>query len=196
VTFPAKLARPLSIAAVGAALVVVACGGSSNATSSSSSTPSPSPSAATGLITGSIDACKLVTATDATNVMGVTMTAFGSSGGAPVCIYAGQLSDGTSASVFVYAQSYPDASQADAVSPDQMAAAFRGQFGITDAKAVSGLGDKAFEYTATSANGGGSGVVIFVFKANVVLFVAVSPTTDATKAESLAHVAVGNLPKS
>jgi hypothetical protein len=96
--------------------------------------------------------------------------------------------------VFVYAQAYPDASSADSISPDQMAAAFQGQFGITNAKSVTGIGDKAFEYTSTSS--GGSGVVIFVFKSNVVMFIVVSPTTDSTKVEALARIAVGNLPKS
>ena len=181
-----------SLVGAALALLLVACGSSG---STSQSSPTPSKRAA---ITSSIDACKLVTASDASTALGVTMTAFGQSGGAPVCIYQGQLADGTSLSVFVYAQAYADASTADAVSPDQMAAAFRSQFSVSDAKAVPGIGDKAFEYTATSTSGGpnSSGVVIFVFKGNVVLLVAVSPTTDESKAEGLARIAVGNLPKS
>jgi len=121
------------------------------------------------------------------------MTSLGAGSASGVCIYSGQT-DSTSASVFVYAQAYPDATTADSVSPNQMAAAFQGQFGITNAKAVTGIGDKAFEYTSTSS--GQSGVVIFVFKSNVVMFIVLSPTTDSTKVEALARVAVGNLPKS
>jgi hypothetical protein len=177
-----------------AAALAVACGGS-GATSSSStkSSPTPSPTKAT-LITGPIDACLLVTASDASTATGVTMTALapGSSG---LCLYSGQT-DTTSASVFVYAQAYPDTTTADAISPDQMAALLSGQVGIANAKAVTGIGDKAVEYTATSSSSTGSGIVIFVFKANVVLFIVVSPTTDATKVEALARTAVANLPKS
>jgi len=181
--------RALTALAVAAALTV-ACGGGT--TSSSSATPSPSPSK-TALITGTIDACTLVSASDASTATGITMTSLGAGSASAVCIYSGQT-DSTSASVFVYAQAYPDATTADSVSPNQMAAAFQGQFGITNAKSVTGIGDKAFEYTSTSS--GQSGVVIFVFKSNVVLFIVLSPTTDSTKVEALARVAVGNLPKS
>jgi len=181
--------RALTALAVAAALTV-ACGGATN--SSSSATPSPSPSKTT-LITGTIDACTLVSASDASTATAITMTSLGAGSASGVCIYSGQT-DSTSASVFVYAQAYPDATTADSVSPNQMAAAFQGQFGITNAKAVTGIGDKAFEYTSTSS--GQSGVVIFVFKSNVVMFIVLSPTTDSTKVEALARVAVGNLPKS
>ena len=181
--------RTLAALAVAAALTV-ACGGGSTSNSSTKSSPSPSQ---TALITGTIDACTLVNASDASTATGITMASLGAGSGTGVCIYAGQT-DSTSASVLVYAQAYPDTTTADSVSPDQMAAAFKGQFGITNAKSVTGIGDKAFEYTSTSP--GGSGVVIFVFKSNVVMFIAVSPTTDSTKVEALARVAVGNLPKS
>lgn len=168
------------------------CGASNSSSTGSGASPSPSPSKS-ALITGTLDACKLVTATDATAATGITMTSLSAGSATGVCIYSGQT-DSTSASVFVYAQAYPDASSADSISPDQMAAAFQGQFGITNAKSVTGIGDKAFEYTSTSS--GGSGVVIFVFKSNVVMFIVVSPTTDSTKVEALARIAVGNLPKS
>jgi hypothetical protein len=183
--------RALAALAVAAALTV-ACGGGTTSNTSSRSSASPSPSKP-ALITGTLDACKLVSAADASTATGITMTSLGAGSSTGVCIYAGQK-DSTSASVFVYAQAYPDATTAGSVSPDQMAAAFQGQFGITNAKSVTGIGDKAFEYTSTSP--GGSGVVIFVFKANVVLFIVLSPTTDSTKVEALAHIAVGNLPKS
>lgn len=181
---------------VAVALLVVGCG-ASNSTSKSATKTSPTPSHA-ALITGALDACTLITAQEATTTMGVTMQAFGQTGGAPVCIYAGQLADGTSISVVVYGQLYPDTTTADNVSPEQMAAAFRSQFGISSSKSLTGIGDKAFEYTTTATNGGSanSGVVVFVFKANAILLVAVSPTTDDSKAQALARLAVGNLPKS
>jgi hypothetical protein len=179
-----------------ATISLASCGscGASNSSSTGSTSPSSSPSASKApLITGTLDACKLVSATDASTATGITMTSLGAGSASGVCIYSGQT-DSTSASVFVYAQAYPDASTADAISPDQVAAAFQGQFGITNAKSVTGIGDKAFEYTSTSSGGGG--VVIFVFKSNVVMFIVLSPTTDSTKVEALARIAVGNLPKS
>src|SRR5207245_7945025 len=94
-----------------------------------------------------------------------------------------------STSVFVLAQVYPDTTTADSISPEQMAAVMNGQMGVTNAKSVQGIGDKAFEYTATSSSGGG--IAIFVFKANVVLMIALSPTTDSAKVEALARAAVG-----
>ncbi len=168
------------------AMLAVACG---SGTSNSAAKASPSPSKA-ALIT-SVDACSLVSAADASAAAGATVVNLAAASGTQIpgaCIYGNQ---DTQASVFVYAQAYPDLTTAQSISPDQMAAVLRGQYGITDAKSVTGIGDKAFEYTATS----GSGIVIFVFKANVVMFIAVSPTTDSTKVEALARMAVGNLPK-
>jgi hypothetical protein len=186
--------RALASLAAAAALAV-ACGGSGASSSASpKSSPTPSPSKA-ALITGTIDACSLVKAADASTATGITMTSLSGTSGTGVCIYSGQT-DTTSASVFVYAQEYPDTTTADAVSADQIAAAMNGQIGIADAKPVTGIGDKAVEYTATSASSTGSGIVIFVFKANVVMFIAVSPTNDATKVEALARIAVANLPQS
>ncbi len=173
------------------AVLAVACGsGSSN--SAAKASPSPSPSK--GALITSVDACSLVSAADASTAAGATLVNLGAASGTQIpgaCIFGNQ---GTQASVFVYAQAYPDLTTAQSISPDQMAAVFRGQYGITNAKSVAGIGDKAFEYTSTSA--GGSGIVIFVFKANVVILIAVSPTTDTTKVEALAQIAVGNLPKS
>jgi hypothetical protein len=176
-------------------MVLAACGGSSpTSNSSTKASPTPSPSKA-ALITGTIDACALVKASDVTDASGITQTSLTSTGGSGVCIYGGQTDAGTSESVFVYAQAYPDETTASAVSPEQMAAAMNGQVGIANAKAVSdiGVGTKAVEYTATSAAGGG--IVLFVFKANVVMFIAVSPTTDGAKVEALARVAVASLDK-
>jgi hypothetical protein len=63
--------------------------------------------------------------------------------------------------------------------------------GVTNAKAVSGIGDKAVEYSTTAA--GGNGSVIFVFKSNVVLMIAVTPAPSSFALEQLAKNAVGKL---
>ena len=168
-------------------LLVGACG-SSSPSSKASVTPTPTPKAKT---ISNVDACKLVTAADASTATGVTVTNLGA--GAPgtgACIYGS--ADGTS-SVFVIAEAYPDATSANAVSPEQLAAALNGAYGIANAKSVSGIGDKAVEYTTTSAASGSTGAVIFVFKSNVVIVIVISPLTDTKKLEDLARTAVGNL---
>ena len=72
-----------------------------------------------------------------------------------------------------------------------IAASLSGQYGVTNAKSVAGIGDKAVEYTATGS--GSTGVAIFVFKSNVVLMIILSPSTDGSKVEQLARTALGNL---
>jgi hypothetical protein len=104
------------------------------------------------------------------------------------CIYAS--SDGK-ASIFVYAQVYPDSSTALAVSPEQLAETLGATHVRADAKAVTGIGDKAVEYTGTSS--AGNGIVIFVFKSNAVVMIAVTPSTGSTAVEHLATIAVGRL---
>jgi hypothetical protein len=106
------------------------------------------------------------------------------------CFYAS--GDG-STTVIVIAQAYADAASANAVSPEQLAAALNGAYGIANAKAVSGIGDKAVEYTVTSGASASSGSVIFVFKSNVVIMIAVTPTSSTTVVEQLARTAVGRL---
>ena len=177
--------RALAALAFAAALTV-ACGGSP---SNSSAKSSPTPTKAAQIT--AVDACSLVTAADASTAAGATLTNLAAGTGASVpgaCIYGSQDSQ---ASVLVFAQTYPDTTTADSISPDQLAAVLNGQYGIANAKAVTGIGDKAFEYTSTGAGGGG--IVIFVFKANVVLLIAVSPTTSSSAVELLARTAVGRL---
>jgi len=166
-------------------LAVAACGGSAGSTSNSSTGVTPSPTKSAHV--NSVDACTLVTASEASVASGSTVTNLSSGAQTPgFCIYG---SSDSSTSVFVLAQVYPDETTADSISPEQMAAVLNGQMGVANAKAVQGIGDKAFEYTATSSSGGG--IAIFVFKANVVLMIAVSPTSDSTKVEALARTAVG-----
>ena len=167
-------------------LLAAACGGSAGSTSNSSTGTTPSPTKSAHV--DSVDACSLVTAAEASAAAGSTVTNLSAGAGAqtPICVYGS--ADG-STSVFVLAQVYPDTTTADSISPEQMAAVMNGQMGVTNAKSVQGIGDKAFEYTATSSSGGG--IAIFVFKANVVLMIAVSPTTDSAKVEALARAAVG-----
>ena len=176
------------VAAIGvmAALAVGGCGGSG-----SSSTPSPSPNASPTLITA-VQACSLVTADDASGATGQTLTNPSTSTSAVpgACFYTS--ADGKT-SVIVFAQVYPDSSAAQAVSAQQVAAALTGAgSGLTNAKPVTGIGDKAVEYTVSGS--GSTGTVIFVFKANVLLLIAMSPSPPSTTVvERLATTAVGRL---
>jgi hypothetical protein len=176
------------VAVVG--LMVAACG-SSNSPTASSVSPSPT-SSATQKAISNVDACKLVTADEASSASGATLTNLAGASGVQVpgaCIYS---SSSAAASVLVYAQAYPDASTANAVSPEQIAAAMNGGYGVANAKAVSGIGDKAVEYSTTAA--GGNGSVIFVFKSNVVMMIAVTPAPASSSViEQLARTAVGRL---
>jgi hypothetical protein len=170
-------------------LMVAACG-SSPSSSNSAATPSPTPTPKATTIS-SVDACTLVTAADASTASGVTVTSLASGAQIPgACIYSS--SDGTT-NVIVIAQAYADATSADAVSPEQLAATLNGAYGITNAKTVSGIGDKAVEYTVSSQAAGSTGTVIFVFKSNVVIMIAISPLSDTTKLEDLARTAIGKL---
>ena len=122
---------------------------------------------------------------------GLTVTSLAGTTGASIpgaCFYG--TADG-STSVLVFAQVYPDASSAEAVSPDTMAAALNGAVGIANAKVVTGIGDKAVEYSSTSS--AGNGAVIFVFKSNIVMFIALTPAPDTAGIEKLATIAVGRL---
>jgi hypothetical protein len=185
----ALVRRVGAIALVAAAGVLIGACGSSNSPSASSSSGSHSPSPSSTLIS-KVDACTLVTASEASSAAGATVTNFGGAGATATgaCIYAS--SDGT-ASVIVFAQAYPDTTAAQAISPEQIAASINNGAGVANAKAVSGIGDKAVEYSTTAA--GGNGSVIFVFKSNVVMMIAVTPAPSSTALEQLARNAVGRL---
>jgi hypothetical protein len=175
-----------------AGLLVGACGssGTSSTSSTPSASPSPTPSPKATLI-AKADACTLVTIADVLSATGLTVTSLAGTSGASIpgaCFYA---TADASTSVLVFAQVYPDAGSAAAVSPDTMAAALNGSIGIANAKAVNGIGDKAVEYSTTSS--AGNGAVIFVFKSNVVMFIALTPAADTTGVEKLATIAVGKL---
>ncbi len=175
--------RLLSLLA--AVLLATACGSSGD--TSSGSTPSPKGA----LHVTAVDACTLVTANEASAAVGSPMTNLGATGGAQVpgaCIYG---ASGSSSTVFVYAQVYPDATTANAVQPNQVAAALAGALGVSNAHQVNGIGDKAFEYTASGTAGGG--LAIFVFRYNVVMMIAADPTSDSGTIEQLARTAVSRL---
>jgi hypothetical protein len=143
-------------------------------------------------VIASVDACSLVTEDDASAAVGTKVTNLTAAGGTQLpgaCIFA---STNSQASVLVFAQLYPDAKSADSVAPEQVAAAFNAS-GVANAKAVTGIGDKALEYSMTAASSGANGVVIFVFKSNVILVIAISPSTDSAKLEALARIAVGKI---
>src|SRR5215831_20796650 len=182
-------ARWLGLCAV--VLIAAACGGSSEGTSSSSS-PSPSPSPSESHV-ASVDACMLVTASDASTAVGSAVVNLATVGGVAIpgtCFY-GQPNGG-SAGVFIYAQVYPNASATSAVDANTLAAALGGRIsGVTNAKVLTGVGDKAAEYTANGA--GGSGLAILVYKANVVMMIVVDPAPSPSKAEDLARTAVSRL---
>jgi hypothetical protein len=129
-------------------------------------------------------------ATDASTAAGSTLTNPGSGGpqipGA--CVY---TSSESASSVVVFAQVYPDSTTAQGVSPEQIAAALNGAYGVNNAKPVSGIGDKAVEYTLSGAQ---NGTVIFVFKSNVVLMIVMTPApSNPTAIEDLARTAAGRL---
>jgi hypothetical protein len=62
---------------------------------------------------------------------------------------------------------------------------------VSNAQPVNGVGDKAIEYNATG--GQGNGLVIVVFKANVVFFIYVMPSPDPNALATLAGKAVTRL---
>jgi hypothetical protein len=164
-----------------AILALSACGSSSTSTSGAS--PSPS-------LIASVDACSLVTASEASSAAGATLTSMVGVTVPGACFYGEQ---GGSAGVFVYAQAYPDSAAANAVTAQQMSAALGMQVGAgaTSGKQVSGIGDKAYEFTATGNAGAGSAII--VFKANVVIMILVDPSASASAIEQLAKTAVGRL---
>ena len=176
-----SLARVAIVA--GALIALFACGSSST---SSESSPSPSPTPTPkAKVFDKVDACSLVTATDASTATGATMVSMGGASGA--CFYG--TSDGKS-TVLVFAQAYADVNSASAVNPEQSVAALNSAYGIANAKVVTGIGDKAVEYNLTGA---AAGYVIFVVKSNVIMMIAVSPAATGSVAEQLARTAVGNL---
>lgn len=67
---------------------------------------------------------------------------------------------------------------------------FRGPL-LTNAHSVNGIGDRAFEYSASGTAGGG--IAIFVYRYNVVMMIAVDPTSDSSTVEQLARTAVSRL---
>ena len=179
----------LTAALVAAAFAAAGCGSSSNSASSSSKS-SPTPTQAARIST--VDACKLVTADEASAAVGTTVQNMAGAGGAQIgglCIYGS--ADGQ-ASVFVFGEVFADSTTAQSTSPDQIVAAMNSAYGVANAKVVNGIGDKAIEYTTTGM-GSNSGMAIFVFKSNVLLMIAMAPSTDSAKIETMARAAVGRL---
>lgn len=180
------------------AMALVACGGSgSGSTGSSGSTESTPSSSSTKEASKNLtlpDICSLVTTddvatlwqTDKSQILNVA-----SGAGAGLCIYGNQANqqDG----LLVIGQSYPDANTADQVQPEQLASIYSRLYGISSAKSVTGIGDKAFEYVTTSTANGSTGAAIFVFKANILLMIILSPATDDSGVESLAKTALTRL---
>jgi hypothetical protein len=186
-----RLARLFVVLAM--IVMAAACGGSTPSGSSGDTSKKSSPtSVSQAQHVAAVDSCTLVTADEASAAVGSPLTNLSASGGGVqmpgLCIYG---ASGSSSVVFVFAQVYPDATAAGAVQPDQVAAALAGQMGVSNAHQVTGIGDKAFEYTASGSAGGG--IAIFVFRYNVVLMIAVDPTSTPSTIEQLARTAVGRL---
>jgi hypothetical protein len=166
-----------------AGLMVGACGGStSSPAAATKASPSPSPSPTK---IAAVDSCTLVSVDDAKSLTGNQTVANMSSAQVPgMCVY---VSSDQATSVLIFSQLFPDSTSAQAVSADQIAASVNSSGGgVANAKVVNGIGDKAVEYTF-NAGSQGNGVMIFVFKANVVFLIAVAPApTDMGKLETLA----------
>jgi hypothetical protein len=173
-------------------LLIVACGGSSSSASKAVEvhTPTPSPSPTPSNF-AKVDACSLVHADEATTIAATTVANLASSGTAQIpgaCFYGS--TDGK-ASVLVFGQVFPDSTAAAGISPEQIAASMNSSVGIANATPVNGIGDKAIEYTMTTGQGGG--LVIVVFKTNVVFLIAVTPAPTSKALEDLARTAVSRL---
>jgi hypothetical protein len=112
------------------------------------------------------------------------------SGASTVCSYAS--SDGKTM-LLVFGEVLPDASTAQQVQPNQLAQSFNTGYGLTGAKPLNGVGDKAVE-ASLSGGSGQTGTIIFIFKANVVLMLVLEPApTDTSGFEKLAKDAADNL---
>jgi hypothetical protein len=198
----------LSFCVVAALVGMAGCGSCGSTPTANPATPTTSGSSGTKTanLTLPADMCSLVTADEASAAVGTKVVNLAAQGGVAVpgaCFYSNPPPspnpDGTfpspppSAGLLVFGQAYPDASTADAVQPDQLAAGYASLYGISNAHAVNGIGDKAFEYSATSSQSGSNGIAIIVFKSNVLLFIVMSPSSDSTKIEALARAAVGKL---
>ena len=204
---PTRTTVKLGLCVVAALLGMAGCGscGSTPTANQASHTPGSS-GTKTANLTLPADICSLVTADEASAAVGTRVVNLGAQGGVAVpgaCFYTNPTPspnpDGTfpspppSAGLLVFGQAYPDASTADAVQPNQLAAGYASLYGISNAHEVKGIGDKAFEYSATSSQSGSNGIAIIVFKSNVLLFIIMSPSSDSTKIEALASAAVGRL---
>lgn len=179
-------------------MALAACGGSSSGSGESTGSNESSPTAATNKEASKNltlpDVCSLVTTDDVATLWQVDKSQIlnvASGAGAGLCIYGNQASqqDG----LLVIGQAYPDATTAEQVQPEQLATVYSRFYGISSSKSVTGIGDKAFEYVTTSTATGSNGAAIFVFKANILLMIILSPATDDTGVESLAKAALTRL---
>lgn len=186
-----SLGRTLrSALALAAVTVLAGCGGSSTSSNSSSSatpTPTPSPAQSSASVSPTpVDACSIVMASDVAASLGAGFTSTGAA--IPgTCFYTS--ADGT-VRVIVYAQVYANAASANAVSAQQLAASLN-LSGLGSAKALTGIGANAVEYSGGSASG--NSIVIFLIKNNVTLLIDVMPASSASAVEQLATAAAGHL---
>ena len=180
------------------AVAIVACGGSGSG-STASTQSSPSPILNTTHTSKNLtlpDVCTLVTADDIAKIWSVDKTqvaTVNSASASGLCLYGLNSASNQQNGLLVLAESYPDATTADAVQPDQLASVYSQFYGISNARSVPGIGDKAFEYNTTSTASGTPGAAIFVIKSNILLMIILSPASDTTGVESLAKTALSRL---
>jgi hypothetical protein len=196
---PSRDSVTTTLSLLAAILLTVACGGtcggtgSNPTTAANKSTSTPSETSHGANLTLPADLCTVVTVDAAAKALNVSATDLQSAGqqipGA--CVYASKTDSKTG--LFMFAQAYPDASSANAIQPDQIAAAYKSIYGISNAKVVTGVGDKAVEYTVSDSANGSTGIALFVFKANVVMFIVMTPSTDENAIQTLAKTALSQL---
>ncbi len=173
---------------VAAGLALCACGSTTTGSSTTSPSPSPTPSHI-----ASVDACSLVTTSEASAAAGAPLTNLTANLPQAIpgfCFYGQQNG---SAGVIVYAQVYADSAAAAQVNAAEFSAALQAQIGTgaTSAKEVSGIGDKAYEFTSNGS--AGAGIAIIVIKSNVIFMIAVDPSSSPGTVEGLAKTAIGRL---
>ena len=185
----------LVIAALAIAMLVAGCASSS---SSSSSTPtpagspatSPSPATTPTSITA-LSACSLVTAAEASTAAGTTLQNLAGTTGSPSvvgCIYG---SPTVRTAVFIFTHVFADAASAGAADTQAFIAAQNKKNTVSSARPLTGIGDKAVEYTLT--NGGVVGTVIVFVKANVLVLIGLTPSPAESAIQGLAGTAAGRI---
>lgn len=176
------------------ACAVLLSGCASSAAAAVAVTPRPSATAsASPAKATAVDPCSLVSQSEASTAAAkklVNVVTLGAPRIPGLCAYGMQR---TSVVVIVYTQVYANAAIAGAVTVDQFQSALSSLLGqaSTEAKILTGIGDRAYEFRPTI--GSAKGYAIVVFKGRVVFLVAIA-SGNAGTVEGLARTAAGRLP--